>query len=927
MPYTFRLSDLPKLDLQVDRGADFVAWKTQWSSYVSLSGLGEESAETQVHALILCFSRETLSIVDNLGLTTDQRKDTQAIIAAIKRYVDAHINESVERRNFRKRIQQRGETFDDYLVALRELVKTCSFCSPACTAKNIRDQIIGGILEGDTVEHLLQRQDLTLDTAITTCRAEEAAKKQRSAISQPQSDTILTLRKQGPYHKRAGLQPTSPDGPGCGGKPHQGGRSRCPAYSSTCHNCQKVGHYARLSVCHSKQVQPPSHPSLPPSTRQIQVCTNTGFETQPSTLSTIKQVATNDPAPTIPIHLTSLNGSCSTNVLPDSGADISAAGPPLLTLLNDHVHNLIPSDVVPHTANGHKMYPLGYLPVTFTLGKRQCTSNVHVYLNITGTILLWRASKDLGILPDCYPRPSNVELRPQLNVHATTFLPQSSQPQSQTLITEFPSIFDDQIRTMDGEQFHISLMQDAKPFCIKTPRSIPFAYRDKLKDELDLLLSQKVIAPVTTVTEWCAPIVVTPKKNSDRIRMCVDLSHLNKFVRRERYQSSTPAQAVADIAATDAKIFTVLDALKGYHQCPLDESSQLLTTFITPQGRFKYLRAPYGLSSISEHYDRRMAEAFAGLQGFRRIVDDIVIYDNNTSDHAAHVRQFLQRCVEKNIALNLDKCQFFQPAVTFAGFRLSSDGYQVDTTITTAILQYPKPNTRTDLRSFFGLVNQLSSSTDAIAALLTPLRPLLSTKNDFLWSSDHDEAFTKAKASLTKPPVLSFFNLNHPTRLSTDASRQGLGFILQQQSNNKWTLIQAGSRFLTDTESRYAVIELEMLAVAWAIQKCKLFLSGLQHFCLLTDHNPLVPILNSRRLDEIENPRLQRLKSRLMSYNFTAKWIKGSVNDGPDALSRNPVSNPHNSDALAEHDSPNEPALSITELRAITTDAHESLKL
>ena len=256
---------------------------------------------------------------------------------------------------------------------------------------------------------------------------------------------------------------------------------------------------------------------------------------------------------------------------------------------------------------------------------------------------------------------------------------------------------------------------------------------------------------------------------------------------------------MADIAATDAKIFTVLDALKGYHQCPLDESSQLLTTFITPQGRFKYLRALYGLSSISEHYDRRMAEAFAGLQGFRRIVDDIVIYDNNTSDHAAHVRQFLQRCVEN----------------------------QVDTTITTAILQYPKPNTRTDLRSFFGLVNQLSSSTDAIAALLTPLRPLLSTKNNFLWSSDHDEAFAKAKASLTKPPVLSFFNLNHPTRLSTDASRQGLGFILQQQSNNKWTLIQAGSRFLTDTESRYAVIELEMLAVAWAIQKCKPFLSGL----------------------------------------------------------------------------------------------------
>ena len=58
--------------------------------------------------------------------------------------------------------------------------------------------------------------------------------------------------------------------------------------------------------------------------------------------------------------------------------------------------------------------------------------------------------------------------------------------------------------------------------------------------------------------------------------MCVDLSHLNKFIIREWYLSSTPAEAVADIAANKAKIFTVLDALKGYHQCPLDQSSQPL---------------------------------------------------------------------------------------------------------------------------------------------------------------------------------------------------------------------------------------------------------------------------------------------------------------------------------------------------------------
>jgi len=52
-------------------------------------------------------------------------------------------------------------------------------------------------------------------------------------------------------------------------------------------------------------------------------------------------------------------------------------------------------------------------------------------------------------------------------------------------------------------------------------------------------------------------------------------------VKRERYQSPTPVEAIADIFACQAKYFTVLDAMKSYHQCPLDQESQLLTTFIT----------------------------------------------------------------------------------------------------------------------------------------------------------------------------------------------------------------------------------------------------------------------------------------------------------------------------------------------------------
>ena len=136
MSYAFRQGDLPKLDLQVDRGMDFKVWKSQWEAYLSLSGLDTQEAAKQVQALTLCFSCKTVTIVENLSLSDTQRNSVAEIVAAIQRYVEGHINESVKRRTFRRCVQQPGETFDDFLVSLWELAKTCKFCSDDCTQKN-----------------------------------------------------------------------------------------------------------------------------------------------------------------------------------------------------------------------------------------------------------------------------------------------------------------------------------------------------------------------------------------------------------------------------------------------------------------------------------------------------------------------------------------------------------------------------------------------------------------------------------------------------------------------------------------------------------------------------------------------------------------------------------------------------------------------
>jgi len=84
----------------VDRGTDFAAWKAQWDFYSNLSGLADQSDEKQVQALTLCFSRETLTIAQNLRLSEEYKKKVSPIITALKRYVDCHVNETVERKKF-----------------------------------------------------------------------------------------------------------------------------------------------------------------------------------------------------------------------------------------------------------------------------------------------------------------------------------------------------------------------------------------------------------------------------------------------------------------------------------------------------------------------------------------------------------------------------------------------------------------------------------------------------------------------------------------------------------------------------------------------------------------------------------------------------------------------------------------------------------
>jgi len=152
-----------------------------------------------------------------------------AIITVIKCYIDGHINKLVYREdNLCHHFQQPGESFDNFLVSVHELAKTCSFCSEQCTQKSIRDQFIEGSLDGDVTEELLKHSNLTLDNTIAIGRAREPAKRQRNEIA----STSRAVFGQSNYNSNR-LPPTTQQPfacPRCGSKPHVGGYACCPTY-------------------------------------------------------------------------------------------------------------------------------------------------------------------------------------------------------------------------------------------------------------------------------------------------------------------------------------------------------------------------------------------------------------------------------------------------------------------------------------------------------------------------------------------------------------------------------------------------------------------------------------------------------------------------------------------------------------------------
>ena len=150
----------------------------------------------------------------------------------------------------------------------------------------------------------------------------------------------------------------------------------------------------------------------------------------------------------------------------------------------------------------------------------------------------------------------------------------------------------------------------------------------------------------------------------------------------------------------------------------------------------------------------------------------------------------------------------------------------------------PYPTCKKELQEFLGLITYLSPFIPNLADKTHTLRGLLKKDVPFLWEEHHKEYFEKLKTVISQDSMLTYFNTTEIPVLQTDAILKGLRTALIK---NKKPIAYA-SKSLTDAEKRYACIERKLLAIVFGVQRFHIYPYG-RHFKVLTDHKPLVMIL------------------------------------------------------------------------------------
>ena len=481
------------------------------------------------------------------------------------------------------------------------------------------------------------------------------------------------------------------------------------------------------------------------------------------------------------------------------------------------------------------------------------------------------------------------------------------------VIIEGPPLVQARIRKLveDFQDVFRSTVQDEpaklKPFMLKvdetkwhTPanmlrcRKIDREREVELEKLVDILLEHKIIEP--SDDSYYSHAFLVPKPNG-KWRLVLDFKNLNSAT-TNYYKWPLPdiKEMLHRVGNSRPLFFAVFDLTSGYYQAPIAEESRSFTAFVTRHGVYRWLRLPMGLTGAGSYFQHSLVtQVLNGLMhdGCELFMDDCMIHAQTLDQYCDRLETVFLRFREKRITLNPLKCKLGLPQVEYVGHTINEDGLHFTRDKLDSVLNFPRPETKRQVKSFLGLANYFRDHIKNHSMRVQPLQDLVSdyekrqARHKVNWTPESIAAFEDIRQAIDECPMLWFLDDFSAIFLQTDASDYGIGAYLYQivELDDGSTLERpvgfisksiAGQHLSWDTPMK------EGFAIFYALKKWEYLLRD-RKFTILTDHENLTRL----RVDHDSNKMVKRWFMAFQEFDIMNwKHVKGVDNKVPDDFSR-----------------------------------------